>query len=151
MLIDKDQAKKSVLILPKFNYSVRVIIPLLKFFDIYFKKIRLISSNTNYFIYSKLSYLTKSHLSGQVHPVLMSEIQNKINDKLLAKGLSNKSYYIKRGNKYGRLVLNEEEIISFLKKTHNFEIIDFDDYLIHDAIEIMRSAKVIIGMRGAQP
>jgi len=150
MLIDKEQAVKSVLILPQFNYTVKVIIPLLKFFDKNFKEIRLIPSNTNYFIYSKLSYLTKSHLSGQIHPLLMSEIQNKINDKFPDEDKNSKFYYIKRGSKYGRLVLNEEDIISYLKKMYDdFEIIDFDEYPIQEAIKIMRSAKVIIGMHEA--
>lgn len=149
MLLNDDQINKSVLILPQSNYTNNVIIPLLGQLGIYFKSIRLIPSNTNYIIYSKLYYLTKSHLSGQIHPLLMSKIQNKINEIFTENTLVNKLYYIKRGIKYGRLVLNEEEIINHLKKMYAFEIIDFDDYTILEAIGMMRSAKVIIGMHGA--
>ncbi len=57
--------------------------------------------------------------------------------------------YISRNDaKNGRSVVNEEDLISLLKK-YNFEILNMTEYSFEQQISIMMNAKVLIGPHGA--
>lgn len=151
LLLEADQTRNLILILPDNPYIQKVAIPILNYLNIAFKEVILIRPQTNYFIFRNLLYLSKSHLSGQTHPLLMAKIQDRINTyfPVSRSGNPEKRFYIKRGAKYGRQVLNEAEVIEFLIMNYGFEVVDFDELDIASAIRLMREAHILIGMHGA--
>ena len=60
----------------------------------------------------------------------------------------NSKIYIARGNSLNRKVINEEEVINFLKNK-NFEIIYLEKYSVSEQANIFYNAEVIIGPHGA--
>ena len=62
--------------------------------------------------------------------------------------LSKKRIYVRRGNVKHRKVLNEEKVISLLKK-YSFEILDMDNRSVQEQIQIFNEAEVIIAPHGA--
>lgn len=73
-----------------------------------------------------------------------------LRNKLLGNKLSERKikYYLKRGNANERHIVNEDEIITFLKR-EGFEVLDTGSLSIEEQIDKMRLASIVISMHGA--
>lgn len=71
-------------------------------------------------------------------------IDTKKNDSNISKYL-----FITRENNNRRLLLNEKELISVLKKKWDFTVIDPGNYSYEEQVSMFRGAKVMIGAHGA--
>jgi capsular polysaccharide biosynthesis protein len=151
MFFEKNEVKNLTLVLPDQNYMRKVAVPIIEMMGYFFKSILFIKENQNLFILSKIIYLNKTHHSGFsnaiVNPKVKTEIQ--AHTTSLPKTSLCPKIYVKRGNTYGRRVLNEPEIINFLVHKHQFTVVDFDTLDIKEAISLMQRCQILIGMHGA--
>lgn len=99
-------------------------------------------------------YLTKNNATKSINNIPIWII--KWLRKKFLKKLSNRKFlfdkiYISRSNssnKNLRFILNENEIINFLKK-EGFKILTLSNFKFIDQVKIFQSAKIIIGLHGA--
>jgi len=155
ILLSKEECKHITLILPDTNYMRTVGTVLIKRLGYNFKETLFLLTNQNLFVVSNVIYITKSHPSGLVEPKLTRKIRDLILSSIIKHqtNIPSKKHelriYAKRGKKYGRVVLNEKEITTLLTQKYKFEVIDFDEIKLDDAIALMKNTKILIGMHGA--
>lgn len=149
-LLTEKEIEKSTLVLPDTPYIKNVGLKLLNLIGFNFKKILLLKDIENLIIFGNTNYLFKTHTSGYSNPTLNQLLKIKISENIFNSKIAGPSrIYVKRGIKYGRIVLNEAEIIELLTKKYGFVTIDFDKMDITESIRIMNTCKVMIGMHGA--
>jgi hypothetical protein len=80
------------------------------------------------------------------HSFLRNELAKSLN--VSPKLDTPKRIYISRKNAKWARITNEIEILPFLEK-HNFEIIQFEDYVVSEQINFMQNADFVIGVQGS--
>lgn len=79
----------------------------------------------------------------------LQDVSAKLKSNLsIQKKKSNRKIYIKRGKSFYRNLVNEEEVIAYLK-TQNFEIISLDKASLKEQIELFSEAQLVVTPTGA--
>ncbi len=97
------------------------------------------------------SLIMPEHIAttGNYNPDVMLKIKNKIIAQYKNTSIQQcERIYISRKKAAYRHILNEEEVLNVLKP-YNFKIIFFEDYSWGEQISIMKNAKFLIGVIGA--
>jgi hypothetical protein len=151
VLLDAEQRRQLCLALPDTAYMRKVGLRVLQILNLDFKEIIFMKPNEVWFLPFRLSYLTKSHHSGHIHPELIHKIRVRLPGNLSARSLRGTGLrvYAKRGEKYRRQVLNEKEVESLLSTEYGFQIVDFDQLTIEAAMALMAQTSILVGMHGA--
>lgn len=138
----KGLLKNYKLIFPEFNnqFQCQSILP--------FKKSIFELNKFLYYKVNKLIYLTEFHPSGFPRKKYLLETQKFFKKKFNIRNKSNQKIYISRAQASRRRLLNEKELIDFLKKK-NFKIIQMEDLDFKKQISLCSSSKVLISVHGA--
>jgi capsular polysaccharide biosynthesis protein len=84
----------------------------------------------------------------ELHPIIRNKLKSFLSTNLSNIGHNEKIYIARNKNKFYRVMLNEEKIISIVKKL-GFEVLDLDSMEQVDIIDRFRSARYVIGPLGA--
>tara|TARA_B100000029_G_scaffold483176_1_gene534110 strand:- start:637 stop:1722 length:1086 start_codon:yes stop_codon:yes gene_type:complete len=143
------------------SYKLKFQIDTLKYFGI--KNSRIIDSNYQRHIKSDHVFATDhpfSHKFRKIPPWIIKETRKIFLKKLKKNKKSFKKIYIDRGqpnfdikknikeNKNDRVLLNEREIVNYLKKK-GFDIIKLHQLSFHKQVKIFNDAKIIVGLFGS--
>ena len=151
VLLDDEKRAQLCLVLPDTAYMRNVALRVMKTLNLEFKEIIFLKPDEVWFFPFRLSYLTKSHHSGHIHPELIHKIRLRLPGSLCTQNLNGTGLriYAKRGKKYRRQVLNEAEVESLLSTEYGFRIVDFDLLTIEEAMALMAQTSLLVGMHGA--
>jgi capsular polysaccharide biosynthesis protein len=143
----RDQLKDGTLLLPE-QYTLPYYKETLQAFEI--KEIRRIPIKT-YFHFSELYSPGQPTVSGEHNPLLTRMLREHLlhhYSKSFTGVLNFPNIYISRNKAKYRKVLNEDEIITVLKK-YGFKVIFFEDYCMNEQVEIAFNARNVISLHGA--
>lgn len=93
-------------------------------------------------------FTNNSHLDAQKIPKWISSWLKRKFLKHSSNKYNFKKIYIDRRSKYGRAIINNNEVKNFLEKK-GFKSLFLEDYSFKDQISIFNNAKLIVGLHGA--
>jgi capsular polysaccharide biosynthesis protein len=103
----------------------------------------------SHFITEKLYLPSLAGISGNTPEWICKYLRNKINAALPdATCVTPQKIYISRKNAKYRKVINEEEVVFFLK-SKGFEVIYSENYSFYEQVQIFQKARIIVAPHGA--
>jgi capsular polysaccharide biosynthesis protein len=100
-----------------------------------------------YLLIEPLMYPSHDIQIGDYHDDLMRDLARLLRSKS-ASSYGSKRIFIHRSSRYGRLILNEEEVITAFQ-TWGFEIINFEKLDFLQQVALAKSASIMAGVHGA--
>ncbi|RFZ95600.1 glycosyltransferase family 61 protein [Mucilaginibacter conchicola] len=142
-----DQLHNYTLLLPDVAYIKNIGVLLLPYFNLQPNQIEWIKPNEVLKV-ANLNFVSHPVITGKTHDRLAYALKKRFVPPPDCSVDKKRRIYISRSKSSQRFVLNEDEVISLLKR-FDFEIIHYEDLNIHEQIKLTCQANMLVSIHGA--